>query len=115
MISSHATAASTWRAFTSAVGAAAGAIDSAGASVAGALTSAGVSVGDHDHVKDVLAALDDPETVVVAQHAPAVSVTLAEEFALHADETGDGGPAAALSRYAWPWRRWGACRTRGTW
>ncbi len=33
-------------------------------------------------LKEVTAALDDPERVVVFQHAPAVSVTLAEEFGL---------------------------------
>ena len=37
---------------------------------------------EQSHAKNVLAALNDPETYVVAQHAPAVSVSLAEEFGL---------------------------------
>jgi len=37
---------------------------------------------EQSHVKEVLAALDDPKKFVVVQHAPAVSVTLAEEFGL---------------------------------
>ncbi|MBK9129320.1 MAG: iron hydrogenase small subunit [Phycisphaerales bacterium] len=34
------------------------------------------------HIPQVLAALDDPEKYVVVQHAPAISVSLAEEFGL---------------------------------
>ncbi|MFW5799143.1 MAG: [FeFe] hydrogenase, group A, partial [Planctomycetota bacterium] len=37
---------------------------------------------EQSDVKDVIAALDDPEKFVVVQHAPSVSVTLAEEFGL---------------------------------
>jgi iron-only hydrogenase group A len=35
---------------------------------------------EQSHIKEVLAALDDPKRFVVVQHAPSVSVTLAEEF-----------------------------------
>jgi len=54
------------------------------------------ALAEHDHVKDVLAALDDPDTVVVAQHAPAVSVTLAEEFGLPAGQDVCGAMVTAL-------------------
>ncbi len=37
---------------------------------------------EQSHVKEVMAALANPELVVVAQHAPAVSVTLGEEFGI---------------------------------
>lgn len=37
---------------------------------------------EQSHIKEVLEALNDPEMFVVVQHAPAVSVTLAEEFGL---------------------------------
>jgi iron-only hydrogenase group A len=37
---------------------------------------------EQSHAKNVLAALNDPDMYVVAQHAPAVSVSLAEEFGL---------------------------------
>lgn len=51
---------------------------------------------EHSHVKDVLAALDDPEIMVVAQHAPAVSVSLGEEFGLPSGTDVDGVMVAAL-------------------
>jgi NADH-quinone oxidoreductase subunit G/NADP-reducing hydrogenase subunit HndD len=35
---------------------------------------------EHSQIKEVLDALDDPQKTVVVQHAPAVSVTLGEEF-----------------------------------
>jgi len=38
------------------------------------------SLREQSHIKEVLAALDDPRRFVVVQHAPSVSVTLAEEF-----------------------------------
>ena len=49
-------------------------------------------------VAAVLAALADPTKVVVVQHAPAVSVTLAEEFGLPAGTDVDGKLVAALRR-----------------
>jgi iron-only hydrogenase group A len=39
---------------------------------------------ERSHLKEVINALNDPERVVVVQHAPSVSVTLAEEFGLPA-------------------------------
>lgn len=37
---------------------------------------------EQDSIKDVIAALENPDLFVVAQHAPSVSVTLAEEFGM---------------------------------
>lgn len=37
---------------------------------------------EQSHIKEVVAALQDPEKFVVVQHAPAVSVTIGEEFGL---------------------------------
>lgn len=51
---------------------------------------------EHNHIKDVLAALDDPELTVVVQHAPAVSVSLGEEFGLPTGTDVDGVMVAAL-------------------
>ncbi len=39
---------------------------------------------EQSHIKEVLDALNDPDKIVVVQHAPAVSVTLGEEFGLQA-------------------------------
>lgn len=39
---------------------------------------------EQNHLKDVIAALADPEKFVVVQHAPAVSVSFAEEFGMKA-------------------------------
>jgi len=39
---------------------------------------------EQSHVEAVVAALRDPEKVVVVQHAPAISVSLAEEFGMEA-------------------------------
>ena len=49
-------------------------------------------------VDEVIAALADPDKFVVVQHAPAVSVSLAEEFGLPAGQNTDGKLAAALRR-----------------
>jgi NADH-quinone oxidoreductase subunit G/NADP-reducing hydrogenase subunit HndD len=51
---------------------------------------------EHSHVNDVIAALADPAKLVVAQHAPAVSVTLAEEFGVKPGADFDGKMVAAL-------------------
>ena len=40
------------------------------------------ALAEQSHLKEVLAALNDPERFVVVQHAPAISVSLAEEFGL---------------------------------
>jgi NADH-quinone oxidoreductase subunit G/NADP-reducing hydrogenase subunit HndD len=39
---------------------------------------------EQSHIKEVIEALEDPDRMVVVQHAPAVSVTLGEEFGLPA-------------------------------
>jgi NADH-quinone oxidoreductase subunit G/NADP-reducing hydrogenase subunit HndD len=49
-------------------------------------------------VQDVLRALSDPSAFVVAQHAPAVSVSLAEEFGMKPGTDVDGKMVAALRR-----------------
>jgi NADH-quinone oxidoreductase subunit G/NADP-reducing hydrogenase subunit HndD len=49
-------------------------------------------------LEPVLAALRDPEKMVVVQHAPAVSVTLAEEFGVKPGRDVDGQMVAALRR-----------------
>jgi NADH-quinone oxidoreductase subunit G/NADP-reducing hydrogenase subunit HndD len=53
---------------------------------------------EQSHVKEVLTALSDPKKFVVVQHAPAVSVTLGEEFGLPAGTDVIGKMTAALRR-----------------
>lgn len=53
---------------------------------------------EQSHIKNVLAALNDPQRTVVIQHAPAVSVTLAEAFNLPAGTDVAGSMTAALRR-----------------
>lgn len=53
---------------------------------------------ERSYLNEVVAALSDPTKTVVVQHAPAVSVTLAEEFALPAGQDVDGQMVAALRR-----------------
>ncbi len=48
------------------------------------------------HIPQVLAALDDPEKYVVVQHAPAISVSLAEEFGLKRGTDVNGVLTSAL-------------------
>jgi iron-only hydrogenase group A len=50
------------------------------------------------HLDAVVAALSDPTKTVVVQHAPAVSVSLAEEFGLKSGTDVDGKMVAALRR-----------------
>jgi NADH-quinone oxidoreductase subunit G/NADP-reducing hydrogenase subunit HndD len=50
------------------------------------------------HVDEVLRALADPSKTVVVQHAPAVSVSIAEAFAIPAGTDLDGQMVAALRR-----------------
>lgn len=50
------------------------------------------------HLDAVLNALRDPQKTVVVQHAPAVSVSLAEEFGIPAGRDVDGQMVAALRR-----------------
>ncbi|NLF30084.1 MAG: 4Fe-4S binding protein, partial [Planctomycetes bacterium] len=51
---------------------------------------------EKSHLKEVVDALNDPDRFVVVQHAPAVSVTLAEEFGLPAGRDVCGAMTAAL-------------------
>jgi iron-only hydrogenase group A len=53
---------------------------------------------ERSHVDEVLRALTDPKKTVVVQHAPAVSVSLAEEFGLKPGTDVDGRMVAALRR-----------------
>jgi iron-only hydrogenase group A len=53
---------------------------------------------ERSEVDEVLAAIADPEKFVVVQHAPAVSVTLAEEFGMKPGSDIDGKMVAALRR-----------------
>ena len=54
-------------------------------------------------IDDVRAALADPSRVVVVQHAPSVSVSLAEEFGLKPGTDVDGPFVTALRRLGFAW------------
>jgi len=54
-------------------------------------------------IDDVRAALADPTRVVVVQHAPSVSVSLAEEFGLKPGTDVDGPFVTALRRLGFAW------------
>jgi len=56
------------------------------------------ALSEHKYVNEVLQALADPDKVVVVQHAPAVSVTIAEEFGYAPGTDFDGKMVAALRR-----------------
>jgi NADH-quinone oxidoreductase subunit G/NADP-reducing hydrogenase subunit HndD len=56
------------------------------------------ALAERSQVEEVLRALADPTKHVVAQHAPAVSVTLAEEHGLKPGSDVDGQMVAALRR-----------------
>lgn len=51
---------------------------------------------EQNDIKAVIEALNDPEKYVVVQHAPAVSVTIAEEFGVKAGTDAAGAMTAAL-------------------
>jgi NADH-quinone oxidoreductase subunit G/NADP-reducing hydrogenase subunit HndD len=53
---------------------------------------------EQSHTKEVTSALDDPDKFVVVQHAPAVSVSLAEEFGLKPGTDVAGAMTAALRK-----------------
>lgn len=53
---------------------------------------------EHGHTDQVMAALNDPRLYCVVQHAPAVSVSLAEEFGLKPGTDVDGALVAVLRR-----------------
>lgn len=54
------------------------------------------ALSERSYLSEVVSALADPTKTVVVQHAPAVSVTLAEEFGLPAGQDVDGKMVAAL-------------------
>jgi NADH-quinone oxidoreductase subunit G/NADP-reducing hydrogenase subunit HndD len=53
---------------------------------------------ERPYLDEVIAALSDTEKFMVVQHAPAVSVSLAEEFGIEAGQDVDGKMVAALRR-----------------
>lgn len=56
------------------------------------------ALSERSYVDEVVAALSDPTKMVVVQHAPAVSVSLAEEFGTPAGKDVDGQMVTALRR-----------------
>jgi len=56
------------------------------------------ALAEHSMVPEVLAALADPSKFVVVQHAPSVSVSLAEEFGARPGADVDGAMVACLRR-----------------
>ncbi|MEW6334829.1 MAG: NADH-dependent [FeFe] hydrogenase, group A6 [Thermodesulfobacteriota bacterium] len=56
------------------------------------------ALSEKSYVDDVVAVLADPNKFVVVQHAPAVSVSLAEEFGMAPGQDVDGKMVAALRR-----------------
>jgi iron-only hydrogenase group A len=54
------------------------------------------ALAEKSYIEEVVAALSDPKKFVVVQHAPAVSVSLAEEFGMEAGQDVDGKMVAAL-------------------
>ncbi len=56
------------------------------------------ALSEHKYVNEVLQALSDPDMTVVVQHAPAVSVSIAEEFGFAPGTDFDGKMTAALRR-----------------
>jgi len=53
---------------------------------------------EKSHLKEVIEALNNPEKFVIVQHAPSISVTLAEEFGMSAGYDVAGTMTAALRR-----------------
>ena len=53
---------------------------------------------EHSYLDEVVAALADPDKFVVVQHAPAVSVTIAEEFGVKPGRDADGQMVATLRK-----------------
>jgi len=56
------------------------------------------ALAEKSYLEDVVAALEDPKKMVVVQHAPSVSVSLAEEFGMEPGQDVDGKMVAALRR-----------------
>jgi NADH-quinone oxidoreductase subunit G/NADP-reducing hydrogenase subunit HndD len=53
---------------------------------------------ERSYVEEVMRSLNDPDKIVVAQHAPAVSVSIAEEFGMKPGTDFDGKMVAALRK-----------------
>jgi len=53
---------------------------------------------EKSHIKEVMEAFNDPEKIVVAQHAPSISVTIGEEFGLRKGKDAVGIMNGALRR-----------------
>ncbi|MFA6110341.1 MAG: NADH-dependent [FeFe] hydrogenase, group A6 [Candidatus Latescibacterota bacterium] len=56
------------------------------------------ALSEQSHIGRVMNALRDPEKMVVVQHAPSISVTIAEEFGLKPGTDADGHLVTALRR-----------------
>jgi NADP-reducing hydrogenase subunit HndD len=56
------------------------------------------ALSEKSHIKDVIDALNDPDKYVVVQHAPAMSVSLAEEFGVEPGHDINGKMVAAFRR-----------------
>jgi NADH-quinone oxidoreductase subunit G/NADP-reducing hydrogenase subunit HndD len=56
------------------------------------------ALAERQHIRQVLDAINDPGRTVVVQHAPSVSVTLAEEFGMRSGQDVAGKMTAALRR-----------------
>jgi iron-only hydrogenase group A len=56
------------------------------------------ALAEKSYIEEVVAALADPKKLVVVQHAPSVSVSLAEEFGMEPGQDVDGKMVAALRR-----------------
>jgi NADH-quinone oxidoreductase subunit G/NADP-reducing hydrogenase subunit HndD len=56
------------------------------------------ALSERSYLEPVIAALADPQKLVVVQHAPSVSVSLAEEFGMEPGQDVDGKMVAALRR-----------------
>ncbi len=53
---------------------------------------------EKNHIREVIAALENPDKFVVIQHAPSISVTLAEEFGMSPGYDANGTMIAAFRR-----------------
>jgi len=56
------------------------------------------ALAERQHIRQVMDAINDPEKLVVVQHAPSVSVTLAEEFGMRVGTDVAGRMTAALRK-----------------
>ena len=61
------------------------------------------ALSERSYLDEVVAALSDPQKVVVGQHAPSISVSLAEEFGIEPGQDVDGKMVSALRRIGFDW------------